>query len=64
VADRAPRWETAELVAALDAGIAPRLLASHPAVGRCLSCRRSAPCPARLLAEAVQAAGVRRLPAG
>lgn len=47
-----PRWEVAELVAALDAGIAPRLLATHPTSGRCRPCRAEAPCPARRLGEA------------
>lgn len=46
-------WEVAELIAALDPGIAPRLLAAHSAEEWCRSCRASAPCPARQLAEAV-----------
>jgi hypothetical protein len=52
-----PRWEAAELIAALDPGIAPRLLAAHPSTGRCSSCRLPGPCPIRRLAEAIARAG-------
>lgn len=57
VADSREGWEVAELVAALDPGIAARLLAAHGFEGWCRSCHRSAPCPTRLLAEAAALAG-------
>lgn len=54
VRDARARWEIAELVAALGPGIASRLLAGHPADGWCRSCRASAPCSTRSLAEVVE----------
>ncbi|MGH3613733.1 MAG: hypothetical protein ACRDRK_14305 [Pseudonocardia sp.] len=57
MAEGGQRWEAAELIAVLDEGVAPRLLATHPVTGWCRSCRISAPCPARTLAEAVALVG-------
>lgn len=45
-------WELADLVAALDPAVVPRLLAGHPAEGWCRPCRITAPCPTRTLATA------------
>lgn len=53
-ADPERHWEVAELLAALDPTIAPRLLAEHPGRGWCRHCRVNAPCPSRTLAAAVQ----------
>lgn len=51
-------WEVPGLIASLDAGIAPRLLlARHPATGWCRSCRTTAPCSVRQLAEAAGGVG-------
>jgi len=58
--DDAPSWVDAELIAQLDPSIADRLLALHPADGRCPSCGAAAPCPARALAEAVAGAAARK----
>jgi hypothetical protein len=52
VTEHPRHWEVPGLIAALDAGIAPRLLARHPATGWCRSCRTTAPCSVRQLAEA------------
>jgi hypothetical protein len=49
-----PRFVVAELIAAYDPGIATRLLALHPAEDWCRSCRATAPCSTRTLAEAVE----------
>lgn len=49
-------WEVAELIAALDPTVAPRMLAEHPDAGWCPRCRVSAPCSSRTLAVAVQRA--------
>jgi hypothetical protein len=50
VAESSWRWEVPELIAAIDPGIAARLLAAHPASGWCRSCRAGAPCSTRTLA--------------
>ncbi|MGQ0573659.1 MAG: hypothetical protein ACT4RN_05570 [Pseudonocardia sp.] len=42
------------MIAALDPGIAPRLLAAHPAQGWCSRCRTAAPCSARRIGEAAR----------
>lgn len=57
VIERPRHWEVPGLIASLDAGIAPRLLARHPATGWCRSCRTTAPCSVRQLAEAAGGVG-------
>jgi hypothetical protein len=57
VVEHPRHWEVPGLIAALDAGIAPRLLARHPATGWCRSCRTTAPCSVRQLAEAAGSVG-------
>lgn len=57
------RWETAELVAALDPGIALRLMAIHPETGYCQNCHTDAHCSMRTLAEAADRAARRQLAA-
>jgi len=52
-------WEVPELIAALDPGIAGRMLAAHPEEGWCRSCRVTAPCSSRTLAAAADRAGTR-----
>jgi hypothetical protein len=59
MAEPVPRWEVPELIAALDDGIAGRLLAADPAEGWCSACRASSPCSTRRLAEAVRRAARR-----
>jgi hypothetical protein len=57
VVEHPRHWEVPGLIASLDAGIAPRLLARHPATGWCRSCRTTAPCSVRQLAEAAGSVG-------
>jgi hypothetical protein len=57
-----PRWVVPDLIAALDSGIAARLLAVHPAAGWCRACRSVAPCSTRSLAEAAGASPRRSHP--
>ncbi|WP_037068354.1 hypothetical protein [Pseudonocardia acaciae] len=62
--DPTDRWETAELIAALDPRIAARMLAQHPAEGYCWRCRTDAPCSSRILGQAVNRAALRRMNPG
>jgi hypothetical protein len=57
VVEHPRHWDVPGLIASLDAGIAPRLLARHPATGWCRSCRTTAPCSVRQLAEAAGSVG-------
>jgi hypothetical protein len=57
VTEHPRHWDVPGLIASLDAGIAPRLLARHPSTGWCRSCRTTAPCSVRQLAEAVGMVG-------
>lgn len=50
-------WEVVVLIAALDPGIACRLLRVHPAAGWCRACRVTAPCSTRAIGEAAERAG-------